>query len=327
MSPARSAIWVIAGIASLGAALNAQSAAKKLLVGDAKVEVVKKYQGEALPRPDKVLIHEFNVPADVVSIDESAAARLQHRRGKGEEAEKAARQVQASFSKNLMHELQQASVPAAAAGRTDASAPPAVRTDAAVPPAVSMDTAVPPELGTDVAAPPAPPAAGTEPAAPETAGTEPAAPPAAAAPPAVGMSPAAPPRALSVEGEFTAIKEGNKTKRVLIGFGKGASDVQAHVTVSTTKTDQQPVVVLEFNVKSRSGKKPGAVATVGAGAATLGTVSAGSAAAGVTAGGVLDRAASVEADASRMAKAVAKQIVELMHSQPWASPPPAPRSR
>ena len=129
-----------------------------------------------------------------------------------------------------------------------------------------------------------------------------------------------PPRSLQVKGEFTAINQGNKTKRVLIGFGKGASDVQAHVTVSLV-TEQDPVVLLEFNVKSQSGKKPGAAATVGAGAVTMGAVSAPSAAAGVGAGGVFDRTATVEADASRMAKAVAKQIADLMSSQPWASAP------
>jgi hypothetical protein len=37
---------------------------------------------------------------------------------------------------------------------------------------------------------------------------------------------------LVVEGSFTTVNEGNKSKRVMIGFGRGASDVRAHVTVS-----------------------------------------------------------------------------------------------
>jgi hypothetical protein len=174
-----------------------------------------------------------------------------HRRRAAAEAasspETVSRQVQAAFSKALVRELQQASVPTAAVAGADTP----------------------------------------------------------------------PPRSLLVKGELTAINQGNKTKRVLIGFGKGASDVQAHVTVSLV-TEQEPVVLLEFKVKSQSGKKPGAAATVGAGAATMGTVSAPSAAAGVGAGGVFDKTATVEADASRMAKAVAKQIADLMTSQPWA---------
>ena len=255
---------MVAGFAALAAALQAQNAAQKLLVGDTKVEIVAKYQGDALPKPDKVLIHDFKVPSDVVSIDSSPASRVHRRRAAAAAAsspEATARQIQASFSKALVHELQQASVPAAAVAGADTPAPP---------------------------------------------------------------------HSLSVKGEFTAINQGNKTKRVLIGFGKGASDVQAHVTVSLV-TEQEPIALLEFNVKSQSGKKPGAAATVGAGAVTMGTVSAASAAAGVGTGGVLDQAATVEADASRMAKGVAKQIAELMRSQPWASasppaepPPPAP---
>jgi hypothetical protein len=262
MSRARTAVRIVAGIAwivaGMAAALYAQNAAQKLLVGDAKVDVIAKYQGDPVPKPEKVLVSDFDVPADVVSIDESPAARVHRRRAAAEAAsspEAVSRQIQAAFSKALVRELQQASVPAAAVAGAD----------------------TPP-----------------------------------------------PPRSLLVKGEFTAINQGNKTKRVLIGFGKGASDVQAHVTVSLV-TEQDPVVLLEFKVKSQSGKKPGAAATVGAGAATMGAVSAPSAAAGVGAGGVFDQTATVEADASRMAKAVAKQIAGLMTSQPWASaPPPEP---
>ena len=262
MYPPRPAVWILAGIASLllTANVTAQNAAKKLLVGDTKVEIIAKYQGEALSKPAKVLVYDFTVPSSVISVDESPATRL-HRRRRVEGAdanspEAVAQEVRASFSKALLHELQQASVPAETAPGADSPVPP---------------------------------------------------------------------NTLLVKGEFTTINEGNKTKRVLIGFGKGASDVQAHVTVSLA-TEQQPVVLLEFNVRSQSGKKPGAAATIGAGAATMGTASAGSAAAGVAAGGVMDRAATVEADASRMAKGVAKQIAELMTSQQWASPqPPEPK--
>jgi hypothetical protein len=350
MPPRSSAARILAVVACLlvSAAGVAQNAAKKLLFGDTKVETVKKYQGEPLPKPDKVLVYDFTVPSSVISVDTSPAAKVTRGRGKTEEGEPksspeaVAKQVQAVFAKSLLRELQQASVPAEAA-----------------------------------------------PAGAGTAGS-------------AGTGAAASPHTLVVQGEFTAINEGNKTKRVLIGFGKGASDVQAHVTVSLSNatptaaqqpsTGQQPpaeqpmsaqqqpaeqtppaqppaaeqqppaqpqppaqqatnraptapqqVVLLEFNVKSKSGKKPGAAATVGAGAvgvgaATAGTVTAaaastltgataGKAAAGVATGGVMDRmGATVEADAARMAKGVAKQIAELMKSQTWAAPrqPAAP---
>lgn len=111
---------------------------------------------------------------------------------------------------------------------------------------------------------------------------------------------------LIVYGEFTSIDQGNKSKRIMIGFGRGASDVQAHVTVSLMTTPQ-PILVSEFNLKSESGKKPGAAATMGTGSAAV----------GAAAGSAGDTRATVEADASRMAKAVAKQVEELMTSQKW----------
>jgi hypothetical protein len=261
MSPARPAVWIIAGIGCLAAAVNAENTAKKLLIGDTKVNVIAKYQGDPLPKPEKALVFEFAVPPEVITVDESPAARL-HRpgrrtEGKPDSPETVARQVQASFMKALLHDLQQASLPAEAA-----PAGAAAEADASVPPNTML-----------------------------------------------------------VQGEFTTINQGNKTKRVLLGFGGGASDVQGHVKVSL-RTGQQPVVLLEFNVKSQSGKKPGAAATVGAGAVTMGTATAGSAAAGVATGGVVDKAATVEADASRMAKGVAKQIVDFMSHQQWAPPQP-----
>ena len=70
-------------------------------------------------------------------------------------------------------------------------------------------------------------------------------------------------------------------------------------------------VVLEFNLNSASGKKPGAAATMGAGSLAV----------GAAVGDVGDKKGTVEADASRMAKAVAKQIEAFMISQKWISDP------
>jgi hypothetical protein len=224
--------------------MHAQSPPQKLLVGDTQIEILASYKGtELLPKPDKTLIYNFNVPAEVVSMDQSAAARLQRRRLQRRDAdadsspEELARQVQAAFAKTLASELQKLTMPLETAPADDA---------------------------------------------------------------------AIPPHTLIVHGEFTTINQGNKTKRMMIGFGRGASDVQAHVTVSLT-TDAQLVVLSEFNLKSKSGKKPGAAATMGVGSVAI----------GAAAGGVGDRKASVEADTSRMAKAVAQQIREVLISQKW----------
>jgi hypothetical protein len=132
---------------------------------------------------------------------------------------------------------------------------------------------------------------------------------------ATGRDTAVPAHTLIVQGEFTTVNEGNKSKRVIVGFGRGASDVQAHVTVLLT-TETQPIVLAEFMLKSDSGKKPGAAATMGVGSAAAGAASAATG----TAGG---KKATVKADASRMANAVAKQIEELMVSQKWISSEPS----
>ena len=60
----------------------------------------------------------------------------------------------------------------------------------------------------------------------------------------------------------------------------------------------------EFNLNSASGKKPGAIATVGAGSLAM----------GVALGDAGDKKGTVQADASQMAKAVAKQ--RSFHDQP-----------
>ena len=120
---------------------------------------------------------------------------------------------------------------------------------------------------------------------------------------------------LVVTGEFVAINEGDETKRIMIGFGRGASNLKTHVTVSSV-TQGHSTVVLELNLSSDSGKNSGAVATMGVGSLAVGTA----------AGGVSDRKSTVKADASRMAKLVAKQLEAFMANQKWISNTPSATS-
>lgn len=112
-----------------------------------------------------------------------------------------------------------------------------------------------------------------------------------------------------IRGGFTDVNLGNKTKRMIIGFGRGASDVKAHVVVSLNAANG-PILLSEFDLTSVSGKKPGAAATMGVGSAA--------ASAGVAV--ATDGKATVEGDASRMAKAVSKQVRAIMAAQHWISP-------
>jgi hypothetical protein len=111
---------------------------------------------------------------------------------------------------------------------------------------------------------------------------------------------------LIVSGEMTAIDEGNKVKRVMVGLGRGGSVVQTHVTISSV-VHGHATVVLELNLKSESGKKLGALETMGGGSLALSAAE----------GDVSDRRSSVQADASRMAKGVAKQVQDIMVDQKW----------
>lgn len=55
----------------------------------------------------------------------------------------------------------------------------------------------------------------------------------------------------------------------MIGFGRGARDIKPHIVVSSLAKGTR-TVVLEFNLNSASGKKPGAVAMMGAGSLAVG---------------------------------------------------------
>jgi hypothetical protein len=229
----------------------AQNTSGNILTGDVKADVVQRYSGPgALPKPDKVLIQDFTVPAGAITTDKSIAGqlhtRIMLRHGVDEDSsrEALAQQVQAAFTKALAGELKKMNIQTASI------------------PAQKMQAAEGAMSGSN----------------------------------------------LIVEGQFVAIHEGDETKRIMIGFGRGASDIKTHVTVSSL-IQGHSTVVLEFNLSSESGKKPGAVATMGVGSLAV----------GAAAGGVGDRKSTVEADASRMAKLVAKQLEAFMVDQKWIS--------
>lgn len=128
--------------------------------------------------------------------------------------------------------------------------------------------------------------------------------PSAASP--LGANTAEPAGTLIVRGDFITIKQGNKTARMMVGLGRGASDVQAHVVISLL-TDSGPILLSEFKVDAASGKKPGAVETMGVG----------SVATSAAAGAATDGKSSVEGDTARIANAVAKQMNTIMTAQGW----------
>ena len=110
-----------------------------------------------------------------------------------------------------------------------------------------------------------------------------------------------------IHGEFIGINQGNARKRIMIGFGRGASDIKTHVVITLVANGKSTVLV-DCNINSQSGKEPGALASTGGIGIAAGTV----------VGSLDDKwSATVEADASRMGKLVAELLESMMIKQKW----------
>ena len=124
--------------------------------------------------------------------------------------------------------------------------------------------------------------------------------------------------ALTIKGQFTSIDEGNRTERVLIGFGTGRTSVQANVQVyELTREGTRKVESLQAD--SKSGAKPGMAMMMGVGAL------AGSVVTSTVVSGSLSAIGeatweTVDADGKRLAKNVAKSLGQFFVTQGWISP-------
>jgi hypothetical protein len=117
--------------------------------------------------------------------------------------------------------------------------------------------------------------------------------------------------AIVIRGELTSIAPGSSRQRIIVGFGRGASDLKAHIIISEL-VDGQETILFECNVNSQSGKQPGAILST----------SATGFAVGVATGHFGDKLTStVQADASRMAKLIAKQVKAIVASQQRGAKP------
>lgn len=116
--------------------------------------------------------------------------------------------------------------------------------------------------------------------------------------------PAAGDNILVVDGQFTDINEGNRLRRLVIGFGAGASTLDTSVQVfqRTSDTSNQ---VLDFTTHADSGQMPGAAIMGPAGAAA-----GGSAAVIVGANAAVGGAKSYTSSTGYLADKTASQIVD-----------------
>ncbi len=119
---------------------------------------------------------------------------------------------------------------------------------------------------------------------------------------------------LIVTGKFVRIDQGNQTLRVWVGFGLGNGDIQALM-----ECYQGGKMIAKGMVTTSGSLKPGLAVPV-AGGAAAGTLLV-SSAVGAGAAGVSETFMStVEADANRASKEVARKIVQGYINRGWARP-------
>jgi hypothetical protein len=125
-------------------------------------------------------------------------------------------------------------------------------------------------------------------------------------------------KVLQVKGQLVSIDEGNRTERVVIGLGLGRTDVKTLTQVYEVR-DGKGTSVEQFGIDARSGAKPGAAETMGAGAIAGHLLVSAVVSSGVTVGSEAF-SANVDADASRTAKKIATQLKDLFLTQGWIQP-------
>src|SRR2546425_9517270 len=80
-------------------------------------------------------------------------------------------------------------------------------------------------------------------------------------------------RTVIIHGQFLTIDEGNRLRRMVIGFGVGGTDLRTKVQVYQG-TEAAPLLLQEFEAKAESSKKPGMGPMAGVGAAATSAASA-----------------------------------------------------
>ena len=124
---------------------------------------------------------------------------------------------------------------------------------------------------------------------------------------------------LVIDGEFVNVDEGNRLRRLVIGFGAGASKLDTKVSVYRVTAGARQSL-LQFTTHADSGRMPGAAVTMGAGAAAQGGATAGMAAANVAAGGAKAYTSQVAYLSDKTADQVVAYLSQYFAQQGWISP-------
>src|SRR5581483_8214027 len=124
---------------------------------------------------------------------------------------------------------------------------------------------------------------------------------------------------LIVDGYFSDINEGNRLRRLVIGFGAGASSLDRNVDVYQ-RADYITHEVLEFQTHADSGKMPGVAVTGAPGLAVGGTAAIASTAANVAVGGVKAYTSSTGHMVDETARQIVNEVAQFYGDHGWGPP-------
>ncbi|MBW4022538.1 MAG: DUF4410 domain-containing protein [Proteobacteria bacterium] len=119
-----------------------------------------------------------------------------------------------------------------------------------------------------------------------------------------------------IEGQIVRVNAGNATRRTLIGFGAGASEVFADVQVLRAEPGGTTRPLQTYDATANSGRTPG----LGIGAASAAAGHVAMAVAGATAGTVQRQRSGLAKDAEDLARKVATNVGDFFAAEGWVSP-------
>ncbi len=127
---------------------------------------------------------------------------------------------------------------------------------------------------------------------------------------------------LVIRGQIVGIDEGNRTRRLAIGFGAGKSDVRAEAQVYYLLPNAPPQLLQTYDADANSGRKPG-LAMGGVGAASGGSEIPLVASGLMGVHGETTRTG-VAAEGEHLANRLAYNLAEFFVQQGWITPSAVP---
>jgi hypothetical protein len=126
-------------------------------------------------------------------------------------------------------------------------------------------------------------------------------------------------RYLLVQGQIVAVDQGNRTRRTLVGFGAGKSDVAADMQLYFAEGRTRPRFLTAYDGTDGSGRGPGMAETMGVGGAAGNLLASTAIGSALHLGGESRRANS-QSEAQRLGEALAKEVAQFAISQGWLPP-------